>query len=415
MLQSVDRGPSRPPKIAFFGLFGVGNFGNDGSLEAGVAAVRDMLPGASLTCICGEPDVVNAKLHIEAISYLPGRNSSRLFQISNKITAGSLNKIRQIIWLFRIVRGNDVILVPGTGILDDFGERVLGMPFTLFVLAIVCRLHRVKLAYFAIGAGPIEHPLARFFMVTSAKLAAYRSFRDTASKDFMTSLSPVFQSDAVVPDIAFLLPDPPAGPIDHGPTIGLGVMYYRGWNNRDQQAYAAYIDRMAEIALHFLSKGARIRLIRGESGDALAARDLLARVLSVDPGAGPAITLDEAADLREVMLAFARTDVAVVTRFHNLVSALKAHRPTYAFTYGIKNQSLQDRVGLNDFHQSVDDVDVANAIERIERLQRDRDLYATSISVSMSRFQDAVKQELERLLFDTKRLPIRKELSKASA
>jgi len=52
------------PRIGLFGLFGSGNFGNDGSLDAMIRQLRAIMPAAQLLAICDGPDVVKARYSI---------------------------------------------------------------------------------------------------------------------------------------------------------------------------------------------------------------------------------------------------------------------------------------------------------------------------------------------------------------
>lgn len=54
----------RRAKIALFGLFGCGNLGNDGSLEAMIEFLRHHRPDADLVCICDNPEEVTRKFGI---------------------------------------------------------------------------------------------------------------------------------------------------------------------------------------------------------------------------------------------------------------------------------------------------------------------------------------------------------------
>ena len=74
-----------------------------------------------------------------------------------------------------------MIVVPGTGMLDDFGERWRDMPYHLFRWGLACRMARTPFAFVSIGAGPIHHPLSRWLMRSAAAMARYRSYRDMNS------------------------------------------------------------------------------------------------------------------------------------------------------------------------------------------------------------------------------------------
>ena len=81
-----------------------------------------------------------------------------------------------------------MLIIPGTGILDDFGGNPFGMPLALLAWCLVARLCGAWVAFVSIGAGRIQHPLSRWLMRSAAAMAHYRSYRDTVSKTFMESI-----------------------------------------------------------------------------------------------------------------------------------------------------------------------------------------------------------------------------------
>ena len=85
----------------------------------------------------------------------------------------------------------------------------------------------VKIIFASIGAGPIQHPLSRWFMKSAARAAHYRSYRDTVSKAFMESIGFDARNDPIYPDIAFALSAPSALPAGgRGPAA-----YHRRWGH----------------------------------------------------------------------------------------------------------------------------------------------------------------------------------------
>jgi polysaccharide pyruvyl transferase WcaK-like protein len=395
--------PAEPVRIALFGLFGAGNYGNDGSLETAISAIRSRVPDAALVCLCSNPGLVSATHQIPAVSYFPPPLKQRYWQFANAISKNSFDKIRGVLWLWRALAKLDMVIIPGTGILDDFGERPFGMPFLLFSLGILTRVRRVKLAFLSVGAGPIEHPLSRFFMTWAARSATHISFRDQASKDYMHGVG-LHRPDApVLVDIAFLLAPPSVQSPGAQITLGFGLMTYKGWRCSSDEAYNAYIEAMTEVCLHFLTNDVRICLIRGDVHDDEAVTDLMRKVEAARPDLVHRLVRESAADLHEVMDVFARTDIAVVTRFHNLVCALTVCRPTYAFGYSDKYPSLMRRVGLDEFQQSVDDIDTVAAISMIERLISDRARYTSQIAGRIGVFVEEINREID-LLMDSSRI-----------
>src|SRR5262245_21909237 len=127
-------------KIGTFGLFGGGNLGNDGSLEAVLASLRRARPDAELWCICPGPAVV-ARDH--AIATLPMRTpapSATFLKGPLRILWKAVREVIDWPYTFLRVRGFDVVVVPGTGILDDLGERPWTTPLSLLRFCLMARL-----------------------------------------------------------------------------------------------------------------------------------------------------------------------------------------------------------------------------------------------------------------------------------
>ena len=77
--QNEQRAAPKRRVIAFFGLFGTGNVGNEASLSSAVLAAQRIDPSAELVCVCSRPDVVRAEHGIGAVPiYMAARCRMRL-------------------------------------------------------------------------------------------------------------------------------------------------------------------------------------------------------------------------------------------------------------------------------------------------------------------------------------------------
>src|SRR5690348_14607903 len=54
-------------RIALFGHFGAGNFGNESTLQAMLCNLRRLIPDAELVCICSNPQKVTSEYNIPAV------------------------------------------------------------------------------------------------------------------------------------------------------------------------------------------------------------------------------------------------------------------------------------------------------------------------------------------------------------
>lgn len=363
-------------RVFLFGLFGSGNSGNDASLEA-MLQFLSRRPGIDVTCICNAPEEVYARYGIRGVPFGARLSGNRLFDVVNRLMADLPRRAAGFGRAVLKASQADVLIFPGTGILDDFGTGPLGMPLAVFGWCLGARLGGARIAFVSIGAGPIHHPVSRWLMGAAAAMAHYRSYRDTVSHDFMTGIG-VRGRAAVFPDLAFALPVPPASPFGPGPAlrVGLGVMGYYGWSHdmaAGAEVHRAYLDKIRRFALWLLDRGCRIRLLTGDTGDRAAVETLAGLVSADRPDlSGDRLRCEPTADLHALMGQIADTDIVVATRFHNVVAALKLGRPVLSIGYASKNDALLEEMGLAAFCQHIDTLDVDRLIAQFALLQDER-------------------------------------------
>jgi len=393
--------PKKAPRIILFGLFGSGNLGNDGSLEAMVEFLRRERPDAELLCVCGNPDHVKERLAIDALAIRRASPASGLRSLLNRLFLKIPGKIADLAWTLNHARWADVLLFPGTGILDDFGEKPNGMPYDIVKWCLAARLARRRVAFVSIGAGPIRNRLSRLFMTSAARLAHYRSYRDLQSREFMEAVGVDTSNDEVFPDLAFGLPRPAgfrAG--DTGALrVGVGVMAYRGWYGfaeGGQSIFSRYIHKMAEFVIHLLDCGHEVRLLVGDAEDEVAVQALLAALGEQGRAVSPSYRQPHS--LGDVMEQIAQTDVVVATRFHNIVCALAMGRPVISLSYARKNDVLMAEVGLEEYCQHVETFDVKRLAAQFSRLQDARSAHEPAIAARVEALRVQLARQERRLL-----------------
>ncbi len=77
------------------------------------------------------------------------------------------------------------MIIPGTGILDDFQDRWFGWPFVEFCWCLVARLRNTRIAFVSIGRRSNEKPSQPLVPALGAQMASYRSNRDDFSLNYM--------------------------------------------------------------------------------------------------------------------------------------------------------------------------------------------------------------------------------------
>jgi polysaccharide pyruvyl transferase WcaK-like protein len=390
--------------MILFGLFGCGNLGNDASLEAMLETLRRARHETELLCVCDQPAVVAAATAIATVPISPSRHMRGRARRLDRTLLKLPGKLVDLVNVCRHVARADVLIVPGTGILDDFGERPWGMPFDIFLWCIAARACGARVVMVSIGAGPIGHPLSRWLMTAAARLACYRSYRDRISRDYMQSLGVDTRLDPVYPDLVFGLEEPAPAlrrTGGGGLSVGIGVMSYYGWYgfaDGGQAVFEAYLAKVTEFVLHLLDAGHRVRLLTGEEGDLTAVEGVLDAVCKARPAATPSLAAEPIGTLRDLMRQISLTDIVVATRFHNIVCALKMGKPAISLGYSRKNDVLMAEAGLGDFCHHVERFDVPALIEQFRHLSCNLAAYEEPIVACRDRFRTELGIQDDRLL-----------------
>lgn len=358
-----------PLRVGVFGLLGSGNLGNDGSFEALLGYLRSAHPDAVVDALCGGPEIVATRYRIPAtrLHWYRGeyRTASRAGAIAGKGLGKLVDAFRTAAW----VRRHDVVIVPGMGVLEaTLPLRPWGFPYALFLLSASGRLFGTRVALVSVGAAAIRSRPTRALVRWSARLATYRSYRDTLSRDAMRAMGVDTARDEVYPDLAFALPTPPAStPTGRPGPVCVGVMAFSGGNDdraRAEEIYRRYLDGTTRFVRVLVADGRPVRLLTGDEVDAQVVAAILDAVDS------PLVTAAETASLADLMKEMAVADSVVATRYHNLLCALKVGTPTLALSYAAKSDALMARMGLDAYCHPAREVDADRLLEQFRALEQ---------------------------------------------
>ncbi|MGY4303998.1 polysaccharide pyruvyl transferase WcaK-like protein [Bradyrhizobium sp. USDA 4369] len=361
---------SRPMKIGVFGNFGIGNFGNEATFAAMLDTLKRFRPDAELTCICTNPDQVRQDYGLQAVPLNTAGRSPLMRKLSN------------IWYAIEVVRKLDVLIIPGTGILNDYCAPPFGLPYTLFRWCLAARLCGTRLALVSIGAGPLHHGLTKWFVLRSAAMATYRSYRNLFSKNYLAGLGFDVSNDPVYPDLAFALPIPSAPP-QAAPaqrlTVCIGAMHYQGWRGHletDENIYETYLGKLRDFALWLLERGMRVHLVMGDERDWRAVCDLRQAISTVRPSLpDDLVVVERAGGWQDAFRQLRAADIVVATRFHTLVFALMLGKPTISVGYSEYHTELIETMGLGGFAQHSESIDLEVLISQFSELSSNRAKY----------------------------------------
>ena len=255
------QGTTPKPRVGFFGLLGSGNLGNDGSFEAVLRRLRVHHPEAVLDAMCMGPERMSSYYGVPAIPlhWSTGR-VDRVSGTSARVV-WMLGKVIDAWRTFSWVRRHDVVVVAGAGVLENsLPMRATGVPYSVFLLCASGKLARTRVALLSVGATKIRQRPTRWLRDTAARLAYYRSYRDTVSREVMQESGSFAAHDPVYTDLVFSLPAPPSSPTGDTRLVGVGIMAFFGSaddRHNGQLIHKRYIDAMTQI--HLLVGGPRLR------------------------------------------------------------------------------------------------------------------------------------------------------------
>lgn len=400
------------PRVGLFGLLGSGNLGNDGSLDAVLAWLRAEHPEAVLDFLCAGSEQIKARhgypatrLHWNPLEY----------QTASSVRTIALKGLGKLVDVFRTaawVRRHDVVIVPGMGVLEGtLAVRPWGFPYSIFLLCASGRLFGTKVALVSVGANTMGQRLTRRLFTAAARLAYYRSYRDSLSRDAMRQAGLDVSGDDVYSDLVFSVPTPPGGSGTAG-TVGVGVMSYHGTNHDRQRAdevHAAYVAKMKRFVRWLVDAGRQIRLFTGDEEDECVVAELIRDLRAYRPDLDSSwVVAEPASSLVELMRQMALVDTIVATRYHNVLCALKVSKPTLSIGYSAKNDVLMAEMGLGEFCQNVRTLDVDRLIGQFTALESRRGRLGTTMAeqnVANARQLEHQFAVLSAILFPTRATP----------
>jgi polysaccharide pyruvyl transferase WcaK-like protein len=385
--------------VAVLGAFGIENFGNEATLDAAMHAVTHFVPADDIVCICSVPAYVSRRFgvaadHLHGPPHMVGRTAQ------SRRVIRTLARVRRVVSRFvdahRQLRDVDIVLVAGTGALDDQHIGPAALPLDMAIWCLAARVAGARVAMLSVGAGPITSRASRLLLRSAAATAEYLSYRDQLSLDYMRSIGRNVDDDRVAPDL--VLGRPPSRDVHQdglAEAVAIGVMWSGNWS--DVRQYEHYRSRLADLVVGLWQMDVRVVLMIGDRVDTESRDDLYAMLARID-GARTQHMVDVPAidSFDDVLHATSRCDIAVVSRYHHVVAALLCSKPVVSLEYGFKNRALMDSVGLSDSCLLIDDFDATDVLQRVVAL-RERG-HDQSVDRSLDRFRAQLSAQYANVL-----------------
>lgn len=376
----IKKGPEeKGRKFFFFGHFGSGNFGNEITFGTVLYHLRLRSREAEFACICTNPEVLAATQKIRSIPVSrgfggPKKRRKRLTRVLGQIFVGVPRELYRWFEAFKTLRGADMLIVPGTGLLTDaYGLHGWG-PYNLFKWSLMAKLRGAKLWFLSVGAGPLYSRPGKWLIKSALFMADFRSYRDDASMNWLKAIGFQTNSDRIYPDLVFSLPEamlPNNNASERPrPVVGLGVMSYAGKYSVAEPkdaTYRQYLESLVAFAQWLLARNYDIRLLIGEAGDWTVLEEFKSLLKTGAAAYDKERIMDcPAHSVEELLPQIAETDIVVATRFHNVLLSLVLNKPVIAISFHHKCDSLMREMGLPEY---IHDINAMNADKLIEQFR----------------------------------------------
>ena len=378
-------------KIAFFGVFGTQNLGNECTLQAAMYNIRKASPDATFTCLCTVPEDTELTHSIPAFAahrtyptwlgsqFWSGRRLT-LMRLLGKLLFEIPLELIHWVKSFKMMKGSRMLIIPGTQVVSDYLNGPFSWPYDIFKWAIIAKLCRAKVLFLNIGVGPIYHPLSRWFIKASLKLSDYRSYRDLASKKYVEKMAHCQTCDVVYPDLAFSLQRallPACQSVGkQRPVFGIGLKDYLGQeglrDRNNNSTYRDYLNTLGDLVAWLCERKYIVRLIIGDvSYDSGVKQDFME--LLYERGlmnSEDQIVSEPVFTVKQLLSQIATVDFLVTSRFHNLVLALMLNKPVVCLSDHRKLDSLMTEIGLTEYYLPLANLDFGDLTDRLVKLEK---------------------------------------------
>jgi polysaccharide pyruvyl transferase WcaK-like protein len=375
--------------IGLLDHMGYGNLGDAAVQDAVIANIRKRLPSARLIGFSLVPDDTVKRHGIPcypifrwnptlqtAENQAQGKRSfkSRIksaFKTTPVIYSWAkpaLEFVREVLfWIrsYRIVRNLDLLIISGGGQLSELWHGPWSHPYTIFKFSILTKIARKKLYFLNVGAGPLKHPLSRFFARCAVEFGDYRSFRDQDSEELVRSLG-VKSKTHVYPDPAYALDVghhlKNARRSSSTRVVGLNPIGFcdpRTWPRKDEPLYNGYVRKLAQFSAWLLEQGFDLRVFTTEiSVDRHAIEDLKALLASsLSSEVVRQIFRNPSLDVKDLLREMSGFDFIVTSKFHGIIFSNLLGKPVIALSYHRKMDFAMRAIGQARFCTDIEHFD----------------------------------------------------------
>jgi polysaccharide pyruvyl transferase WcaK-like protein len=408
-------------RIAILHHTGGGNLGDDAIIDVVISNIRRRQPGADIVVFSMNPDdtarrhgvtAFPLRRHRWSIGYKSAKDPEVasggphrvVGQVRNpllRIPRSLLLELRFLAKSYRRLKTCERLVISGGGQLTERAGP-WSFPYALFTWTLLAKTAGVRCLFLNIGAGPLNHPLSRFFAKRALLAAEYISFRDQQSQALAVSLG-FHRRSYVFPDNVFsLVVEAPANDAPlQSPIVGIAPMPFPFCDlltppDDPQSIQDEFIEKLADFSSRVAALSYRLQLFGSDVGVDPKEIEHLRTVL----GSRHAISLpayESVSSVDELLSRIAAMDYVVTCRFHGVVFALLLNKPVLAISHHPKVAELMRALGLSRYCVDMQNFDSEILFEKFLSLVSESDNVRQRMSASLTGFRSQLATQFDDL------------------
>jgi polysaccharide pyruvyl transferase WcaK-like protein len=315
-----------------------------------------------------------------------------------------LAEVKFLMASFKYLKGTDLLILTGSGVLSDQFGGPCNFPYTIFKWSLLAKISGIPFALVSVGAGPLHSRLSRFFIKHSLSLALYRSTRDLTSKQVLDTLG-IDKAIHVYPDLAnsLCVNIIQSHQQNHRPIIGINAFPHfdsRYWHRSDPVKYQRYITTLATFTSWLIQNKYTVFFFPTQiRADTLVIQDIK-KFLSKRGvrHLGNAFIEKTIHDVSDLISQLATIDLVVATRFHGILLSLLMNKPVLALANHHKMIDLMTDMRQSQYTLDINTFTCESLIERFIALEGNSETIKRQIACRVSEYQYALDRQYDLLL-----------------
>lgn len=411
-------------RIALLHHTGCGNFGDDAIVDVVLSNIRERWENAKITVLSMNPEDTirrhgvpcrQIRRHRWSIGHESSEieptqpNGNRFKQWLQKTRNPAVRLPRAVfgeflflIESYRFLRPFDLLIVSGGGQLTERGGP-WSFPYALFAWTLMAKWAGVRCIFLNVGAGPLNHPLSRFFVPRALRRAEYVSFRDKESQELASELG-FTHSSHVFPDNVYGFESiPVAAPAQAStePVVGIAPMPYPfsdllTFPVNAQALQDTLNDKIATFASLLVEQSYTLELFGSDSNaDPLAIEELREGLLGHHQIAMPEYVPPES--VSELLARMSKMDYVVTCRFHGVVFAHLLNKPVLAIAHHRKVTHLMSALGLSKYCVDMLTFDPFLLMNSFTSLVNESEAVKKGMALSLTSYRERLANQFDEL------------------